>query len=175
MSTPISHHLQSQPRQGSRCATFRSSLPRGARLAANSFTTSVWTTQRAFCNVEASAAQSCRLATSRLRRAFATTSFSHANSANASDVGRANTHKATNARHKCRWSITAIGALQIVSDDHNNPLVAYAAKNSNVAKEKTSANSEAEKSAKLESAKPLYLLGEKKSRLQRVRQANAEM
>jgi hypothetical protein len=44
--------------------------------------------------------------------------------------------------------------LKIISDDHTNALATFAAKNSNVAKEPG-------KSANSESAKPLYLLGEK--------------
>jgi hypothetical protein len=63
---------------------------------------------------------------------------------------------------ECDSFETRNAVLQIVSNDHNNPLVTYAAKNSTVAKEKSSnATSEAEKSANLESIKPLYLLGEK--------------
>ena len=46
--------------------------------------------------------------------------------------------------------------LKTVSDDHNNALVEYAAKNPNTAKS-SDANSEAEKSDQ----RPLYLLGEK--------------
>ena len=46
--------------------------------------------------------------------------------------------------------------LQTVSDDHNNALVKYAAKNSNVAKS-SDANLEAEKSKQ----QPSYVLGEK--------------
>jgi hypothetical protein len=42
--------------------------------------------------------------------------------------------------------------LQTLSDDHNNALIKYAAKNSNMAN-----SSEAEKSKE----RPLYLLGEK--------------
>ena len=58
------------------------------------------------------------------------------------------------AEPECDSIETRNAVLQIVSDDHKNPLETYAAKNSNVAKEKSSA-------AKLENAKPLYLLGEK--------------
>jgi hypothetical protein len=46
--------------------------------------------------------------------------------------------------------------LQAVSDDHNNALVQFAAKNSTVAKS-SDANSEAEKSKQ----QPSYVLGEK--------------
>ena len=55
---------------------------------------------------------------------------------------------------ECDSFETRNAVLQIVSDDHRNPLETYAAKNSNVTHEKSSA-------AKLENAKPLYLLGEK--------------
>jgi hypothetical protein len=46
--------------------------------------------------------------------------------------------------------------LQTILDDHNNPLVKYAAKNSTTAKS-SDASSESEKSKE----RPLYLLGEK--------------
>lgn len=66
------------------------------------------------------------------------------------------------AKPECDSFETRNAVLQTVSDDHKNPLATYAAKNSNVAEEKSSpATSEAEKSANLESLKPLYLLGEK--------------
>jgi hypothetical protein len=55
---------------------------------------------------------------------------------------------------ECDSSETRNAVLKIVSDNHDNALATYAAKNSNVAKE-------VEKSANLESAKPLYHLGEK--------------
>ena len=55
---------------------------------------------------------------------------------------------------ECDSPETRNAVLKIVSDNHDNALATYAAKNSNVAKE-------VEKSANLESAKPLYLLGEK--------------
>jgi hypothetical protein len=59
------------------------------------------------------------------------------------------------AKSECESFETRNAVLQIVSNDHNNALATYAAKNSNVVKEKSSsATSEAEK-------KPLYLLGEK--------------
>jgi hypothetical protein len=61
---------------------------------------------------------------------------------------------------ECESIETRKTVLQIVSDDHNNALVAYAAKNS-TAKEQSSNATEAEKAANLGSAKPLYLLGEK--------------
>jgi hypothetical protein len=66
------------------------------------------------------------------------------------------------AKPECDSFETRNAVLQIVSDDHNNALASYAAKNSNVVKDKPSnATSEAEKSATSDSAKPLYLLGEK--------------
>jgi hypothetical protein len=66
------------------------------------------------------------------------------------------------AQPECDSFETRNAVLQSVSDDHNNALAAYAAKNSTVVKEKSShATSEAEKSANLESTKPRYLLGEK--------------
>jgi hypothetical protein len=66
------------------------------------------------------------------------------------------------AKPECDSFETRNAVLQTVSDDHNNGLVAYAAKNSNEVKEKSSnAGSEAEKSANSESTQPLYLLGEK--------------
>jgi hypothetical protein len=46
--------------------------------------------------------------------------------------------------------------LQTISDDHNNALIKYAAKNSNMPKS-SDASSEAEKSKE----QPLYLIGEK--------------
>jgi hypothetical protein len=60
------------------------------------------------------------------------------------------------AKPECDSFETRNAVLQTVSDDHNNPLVAYAAKSSNMAKS-TDANSEAEKSKQ----RPLYVLGEK--------------
>jgi hypothetical protein len=57
------------------------------------------------------------------------------------------------AKPECDSVETRNAVLQAVSDDHNNALARYAAKNSTV--------SEAEKSANLESVKPQYLLGEK--------------
>jgi hypothetical protein len=57
---------------------------------------------------------------------------------------------------ECDSFETRNAVLQTVSNDHNNALAVYAAKNPNVVKEKSSnATAEAEKS------KPLYLLGEK--------------
>jgi hypothetical protein len=60
------------------------------------------------------------------------------------------------AKPECDSVETRNAVLQTVSDDHNNALVEYAAKNSTVAKS-SDANSEAEKSKQ----RPLYLLGEK--------------
>jgi hypothetical protein len=64
------------------------------------------------------------------------------------------------AKPECDSFETRNAVLQIIADDHKNALATYAAKNSNVAKDKSS-NAEAEKSANAESAKPLYVLGEK--------------
>jgi hypothetical protein len=64
------------------------------------------------------------------------------------------------ANPECDSIETRKTVLQIVSDDHNNALVAYAAKNS-TAKKLSNDATEAEKSANLGSAKPLYLLSEK--------------
>lgn len=60
------------------------------------------------------------------------------------------------AKPECDSVETRNAVLQTVSDDHNNALVEYAAKNSTMAKS-SDANSEAEKSKQ----RPLYLLGEK--------------
>jgi hypothetical protein len=65
---------------------------------------------------------------------------------------------------ECDSFETRKAVLQIVSDDHNNALVTYAAKNSSGVEAKSkNAGSEAEKLAILESAKrgAIYLLGEK--------------
>jgi hypothetical protein len=56
-------------------------------------------------------------------------------------------------KFECDSPETRTAVLKIISNDHNNALATYAAKNSNVAKE-------VEKSSNSESAKPLYLLGE---------------
>ena len=55
---------------------------------------------------------------------------------------------------ECDAPETRKAVLQTIADDHANPLAAYTAKNSNVAKE-------AEKAPQSDAAKPLYLLGEK--------------
>jgi hypothetical protein len=60
------------------------------------------------------------------------------------------------AKPECDSFETRNAVLQSVSDDHNNALVKYAAKNSTMAKS-SDASSEAEKSKQ----QPLYLLGEK--------------
>jgi hypothetical protein len=57
---------------------------------------------------------------------------------------------------ECDSSETRLAVLQAVSDDHNNALAKYAAKNPNVAKS-SDASSEAAKSKE----RPIYLLGEK--------------
>ena len=58
------------------------------------------------------------------------------------------------ARPECDSIETRNEVLQIVSNDHNNPLARYAAENPNAAKP-NDAGSETEK------GKPVYLLGEK--------------
>jgi hypothetical protein len=55
---------------------------------------------------------------------------------------------------ECDSSETRDAVLKTISDNHNNALGTFAAKNSNVAKD-------VEKSPNSESAKPLYVLGEK--------------
>ncbi len=68
------------------------------------------------------------------------------------------------AAPECDSFETRKAVLQIVSDDHNNALAKYAAKNSSVARsESNDTKPEAEKSKDLQSAeqKPLYRLGEK--------------
>ena len=57
------------------------------------------------------------------------------------------------AKPECDSFETRKAVLQTVSDDHNNPLVKYAAQNPNMAKS-SDANSDAKE-------RPLYLLGEK--------------
>jgi hypothetical protein len=66
------------------------------------------------------------------------------------------------AKPECESFETRNAVLKIVSDDHSNALATYAAKNSTDVKDRPAApTSQAEKSANLESTKPLYLLGEK--------------
>ena len=60
------------------------------------------------------------------------------------------------AKPECDSFETRNAVLQTVSDDHNNALVEYAAKNSTMAKS-SDASSEADKSKQ----RPLYVLGEK--------------
>jgi hypothetical protein len=60
------------------------------------------------------------------------------------------------ARPECDSIETRHAVLQIVLDDHNNPLAKYAAENPNTAKP-SDGSSEAEKSRQ----QPMYLLGEK--------------
>jgi hypothetical protein len=60
------------------------------------------------------------------------------------------------AKPECDSFETRNTVLQTVSDDHNNPLIKYAAKSSTMAKS-SDASSEAEKSKQ----QPVYLLGEK--------------
>ena len=60
------------------------------------------------------------------------------------------------AKPECDSFETRNAVLQTISDDHNNALIKYAAKNSNMSKS-SDASSEAEKSKE----QPLYLLGEK--------------
>jgi hypothetical protein len=67
-----------------------------------------------------------------------------------------------NAKVECDSPETRDAVLKIVSDDHSNALATYAAKNSNVVEEDASNKGlKGEQSAKSESVKPLYLLGEK--------------
>jgi hypothetical protein len=60
------------------------------------------------------------------------------------------------AKPECDSFETRNAVLQSITDDHNNALVKYAAKNSNITKS-GDAGSEAEKSKE----RPLYLLGDK--------------
>lgn len=60
------------------------------------------------------------------------------------------------AKPECDFVETRNAVLQTVSDDHNNALVEYAAKNPNMVKSRD-ASSETEKSKQ----RPLCLLGEK--------------
>jgi hypothetical protein len=60
------------------------------------------------------------------------------------------------AKPECDSFETRDAVLQAVTDDHNNPLVKYAAKNSNMARS-NDAGSQAEKS----NERPLYILGDK--------------
>jgi hypothetical protein len=67
-----------------------------------------------------------------------------------------------NAKPECDSIETRSAVLQIISDDHDNPLVAYAARNSTANKDRSGKlGSDAAKAANSDSAKPLYVLGEK--------------
>jgi hypothetical protein len=63
------------------------------------------------------------------------------------------------AKPECDSIETRSAVLQIISDDHDNPLVAYASRNSTANKDHSGELSS--KAANPESARPLYLLGEK--------------
>ena len=66
-----------------------------------------------------------------------------------------------NAKPECDSFETRHAVLQIVSDDHRNPLAAYAAKNSTAKKDNSSkASPQVANSTNLENEKPLYVLGE---------------
>jgi hypothetical protein len=65
------------------------------------------------------------------------------------------------AKPECDSIETRKAVLQFVLDDRNNPLLDYAAKNSNPDKDLPKPNSDAAKSKSVESAKPLYQLGQK--------------
>ncbi len=65
------------------------------------------------------------------------------------------------AKPECDSFETRNAVLQIISDNHNNPLGNYAAQNSNVGRDGSgSARPEAEASASSERTRPLYRLGE---------------
>jgi hypothetical protein len=73
------------------------------------------------------------------------------------------------AKHECESFETRSAVLQIVSNDHNNALATYAAKNLNMAKSNNANSAEREK-------RPPYTLGEKiVTTLSERRQANADM
>jgi hypothetical protein len=66
------------------------------------------------------------------------------------------------AKPECDSIETRSAVLNLVSGDHANPLVAYAAKNSNANKDEANKPaSEENKSASSDSMKPLYLLGQR--------------
>jgi hypothetical protein len=66
------------------------------------------------------------------------------------------------AKPECDSIETRSAVLNIVSSDHGNPLVEYAARNSTLNKDDTKKPaSEDNKSAGSDSMKPLYLLGQK--------------
>jgi hypothetical protein len=60
------------------------------------------------------------------------------------------------AKPECDSFETRNAVLQAVTEDHNNPLVKYAAKNSNIPK-----SSDADSPAEKAKERPLYLLGDK--------------
>jgi|ERR1700722_19570722 hypothetical protein len=64
------------------------------------------------------------------------------------------------AKPECDSFETRKAVLQLISDDHSNPLANYAAKNSSPNKD-SSTRPNGAKSTNSESDKPLYLLGEK--------------
>jgi hypothetical protein len=65
------------------------------------------------------------------------------------------------AKPECDSIETRSAVLNIVSDDHRNPLVAYAARNSTANKDDTkNPPSEENGSAGSQSMKPIYLLGQ---------------
>jgi hypothetical protein len=66
------------------------------------------------------------------------------------------------AKPECDSIETRSAVLNIISSDHGNPLVDYAARNSTLNKDDTKKPaSEENKSAGSDSMKPLYLLGQK--------------
>src|ERR1700745_3968533 len=66
------------------------------------------------------------------------------------------------AKPECDSIETRNAVLQTISDDHDNPLVAYASRNSTANNDHSgNPSSDAAKPANSESAKPLYLLGER--------------
>jgi hypothetical protein len=66
-----------------------------------------------------------------------------------------------NAKPECDSIETRSAVLNLVSGDHANPLVAYAARNSGNKDEANKPASEENKSASSDSMKPLYLLGQR--------------
>jgi hypothetical protein len=65
------------------------------------------------------------------------------------------------AKPECDSIETRSAVLNLVSGDHANPLVAYAARNSGNKDEANKPASEENKSASSDSMKPLYLLGQR--------------
>jgi hypothetical protein len=69
---------------------------------------------------------------------------------------------ACGAKPECDSFETRNAVLQFISDNHNNPLAVYAAKNSTANKDGSNNSSpDAAKSANSEKEKPLYRLGER--------------